>query len=173
MRALFLKRTGDPPILEVRDIPIPEPMHHQVLVRVTVCGFCHHDRSIMSGILRRGVASNVVLGHEISGIVEEIGSQVTSLNIGDHVVSILTEACGRCDRCNAGREHRCRNGEGIGHRRDGGFAEYAALTEQSLVRLPKGLDTVSSALLACPIGVALHAVQVLSLIHISEPTRPY
>ena len=168
MRALFLKQTGDPPILEVRDIRIPEPTAHQVLVKVIVCGFCHHDQSIMSGILRRGVASNVVLGHEISGIVEEIGSQVTSLSVGDHVVSILTEACGRCDRCNTGREHRCRNGQGIGHGRDGGFAEYVALTEESLVRLPEGLDTGSSALLACTNGVALQAVQVTAKVKPGE-----
>lgn len=168
MRALFVERTGDPPILEVRDIPIPEPSPHQVLVKVSVCGFCHHDRSVMAGILRRGVASNVVLGHEISGVVEEVGSQVTSLRTGDHVVNILTEACGRCDRCHTGREHRCRDGQGIGHGRDGGFAEYAVLTERSLIRLPEGLDSVSSALLACPIGVALQAVQVTAKVKPGE-----
>ena len=114
----------------------------------------------MAGVLRRGVAPAVVLGHEISGVVEETGSQVTSLNPGDHVASILTEACGHCDRCNAGREHRCRNGQGIGHGRDGGFAEFTALSEHSLVKLPDGLEPVSSSLLACPVGVAIHAVQV-------------
>ena len=168
MRALFLKQTGDPPVLEIRDVPIPEPASDQVLVRVTVCGFCHHDRSVMAGILRRGVAPNVVLGHEISGVVEEIGSQVTSLSAGDHVVNILTEACGSCDRCHTGREHRCRNGQGIGHGRDGGFAEYTVLTEQSLVRLPEGLDATSSALLACPIGAALQAVQVTAKVKPGE-----
>ena len=165
MRALFLKQTGDPPILEVRDIPIPKPSAHQALVRISVCGFCHHDRSVMNGTLRRGVASNVVLGHEISGVVEEIGTQVTSLSTGDYVVSILTEACGHCDRCKVGREHRCRNGKGIGHGRHGGFAEYIVLTEQSLVKLPDGLDSVSSALLACPLGVALQAVKVTAKVN--------
>ncbi len=160
MRALFLKQAGDPPILEVRDIPIPEPAPHQALVRVTACGFCHHDRSVMAGILRRGVAPDVILGHEISGVVEEIGSEVTSLNPGDHVASILTEACGHCDRCNLGREHRCRKGRGIGHARDGGFAEFIALSEHSLVRLPNGLNRVGSSLLACPIGIALQAINV-------------
>ena len=168
MRALFLQQTGDPPILEVRDVPIPKPAPHQVLVRVTACGFCHHDRSVMAGILRRGVAPNVVLGHEISGVVEEIGDQVRSLHPRDHVASILTEACGRCDRCKTGREHRCRNGHGIGHGRDGGFAEYVVLTEQSLVKLPEGSDTVSSAILACPLGVALQAVQVTAKVEPKE-----
>ncbi len=113
----------------------------------------------MAGVLRRGVRSGVILGHEISGLVVETGNDVTGLREGDRVVSILTEACGHCDRCSTGREHRCRDGEGIGHGRDGGFAEYAALSEHSLVKTPEGVDPVGAALLACPMGVALQAVQ--------------
>jgi len=159
MRALYVKQAGDPPVLEIRDVPIPEAGPRQVLVHVTACGFCHHDRSVMAGLLRRGVAPDVILGHEISGVVETAGSDVTGLKTGDRVVSILTEACGRCDRCDNGREHRCREGQGIGHGRDGGFAEYVALSEYSLVKLPEGLDPVGAALLACPMGVALQAVR--------------
>ena len=145
--------------MAVVDIPTPEPGPRQVLVQVTACGFCHHDRSVMTGVLRRGVEPGVILGHEISGVVVETGSEVGGLREGDRVVSILTEACGQCDRCASGREHRCREGEGIGHGRDGGFAEYAALSEHSLVKVPEGVDPVGASLLACPMGVALHAVQ--------------
>ena len=129
------------------------------MVRVTACGFCHHDRSVMAGVLRRGVASDVILGHEISGVVESTGSEIAGLKTGDRVVSILTETCGRCDRCTNGREHRCREGLGIGHGRDGGFAEYVALSEHCLVKVPEGLDPIGAALLACPMGVALQAVR--------------
>ena len=154
-----MKQTGDPPVLEIRDVPIPEAGPRQVLVRVTACGCCHHDRSVMAGVLRRGVASDVILGHEISGVVESTGSEIAGLKTGDRVVSILTEACGRCDRCTNGREHRCREGLGIGHGRDGGFAEYVALSEHCLVKVPEGLDPIGAALLACPMGVALQAVR--------------
>jgi len=154
-----LKQPGDPPVLEVIDVPTPSPGPRQALVRVTACGFCHHDRSVMAGVLRRGVGPGVILGHEISGLVVETGNEVTGLREGDRVVSILTEACGHCDRCANGREHRCREGEGIGHGRDGGFAEYVALSEHSLVKAPEGVDPVGAALLACPMGVALQAVQ--------------
>ena len=147
MRALYVKQAGDPPVLEVLDVPMPEAGPRQALVRVTACGFCHHDRSVMAGVLRRGVAPRVVLGHEISGVVEATGSDVTELKPGDRVVSILTEACGRCDRCAGGREHRCRDGEGIGHGRNGGFAEFVALSEHSLVKAPEGLDPIGAALL--------------------------
>ena len=154
-----MKQTGDPPVLEIRDLPIPEAGPRQVLGRGTACGFCHHDRSVMAGVLRRGVASDVILGHEISGVVESTGSEIAGLKAGDRVVSILTEACGRCDRCTNGREHRCREGLGIGHGRDGGFAEYVALSERCLVKVPEGLDPIGAALLACPMGVALQAVR--------------
>lgn len=145
--------------MEMVDIPTPRPEPHQALVRVTACGFCHHDRLVMAGLLRRGVGPGVILGHEISGLVAETGSEVSGLREGDRVVSILTEACGHCDRCANGQEHRCREGEGIGHGRNGGFAEYAALSEHSLVKAPEGVEPMGVALLACPMGVALQAVQ--------------
>jgi len=154
--------------LEVRDVPTPKPAPKQALVRVLACGFCHHDRSVMAGVLRRGVAPGVVLGHEISGVVEETGGDVITLAPGDRVVSILTEACGSCDRCTSGREHRCREGQGIGHGRDGGFAEFTALSEHSLVKIPEGLDPVSACLLACPMGVALQAVGVTAQVKPGE-----
>ena len=93
-------------------------------MRVAACGFCHHDRLVMSGTLRRGVRPGIVLGHEIAGLVAEVGDGVSRVRPGDRVVSLLTNVCGHCDRCLAGREHRCRHGEGIGHGRNGGFAEY-------------------------------------------------
>ncbi len=161
MRALFLDRPGRPPGLSVRDIAVPEPKPGEVLVKVEACGFCHHDLSVMAGVLRRGVEPGLILGHEISGTVAALGDGIEQVKLGDHVVSILTAACGRCDRCLNGLEHRCRVGRGIGHGRQGGFAEYCALPEFGLVVLPEDMDMDMdlAALLACPIGVSLQAVQ--------------
>ena len=127
-------------------------------MRVAACGFCHHDRLVMSGVLRRGVRPGVALGHEISGVVVEVGAETDRVRPGDRVVSLLTNACGYCERCRAGNEHRCRLGEGIGHGRNGGFAEYVAVSQHSLARLPETLDLTAAALLACPAGVALQAL---------------
>ena len=154
-----------PPHLSVGELPAPRPGAGEALVRVVACGFCHHDRLVMAGTLRRGVRSGVVLGHEIAGVVEELGDGVTRVRPGDRVVSLLTNACGECDRCRAGREHRCRNGEGIGHGRNGGFAEFVVVSQHSLVALPDGLDLTAASLLACPAGVAL---QALSAVEVSE-----
>ena len=163
MRALMLDTPGNPPRLSVVDLPTPRPEPGEALVRVAACGFCHHDRLVMAGVLRRGVMPGAVLGHEIAGTVEEVGADVGLVRPGDRVVSLLTSACGQCDRCRGGREHRCRYGEGIGHGRHGGFAEFVAISQHSLVRLPAELDLTTASLLACPAGVALQALQAVQV----------
>ena len=158
MRALIVETPGNPPRLAVADVPQPRPGPGEVLVRVAACGFCHHDLLVMTGTLRRGVAPGVVLGHEIAGVVDDVGEGVTRVRTGDRVVSLLTDACGSCDRCLSGLEHRCRNGAGIGHGRNGGFAEFVVLSQHSLVQLPGALEFPAASLLACPAGVALQAL---------------
>ena len=157
----MLETPGTPPLLSVADLPVPTPGTGEALVRVAACGFCHHDRLVMSGTLRRGVIPGVVLGHEIAGVVEEVGADVDRIRPGDRVVSLLTNACGQCDRCSTGREHRCRNGEGIGHGRNGGFAEYVTVSQHSLASLPDTLELTAAALLACPAGVSLQALSAV------------
>ena len=159
----MLEEPGTPPRLSVVDLPVPRPGPGEALVRVAACGFCHHDLLVMNGTLRRGVRPGTVLGHEISGVVEDLGEGVNLVSPGDRVVSLLTSACGHCDRCLSGREHRCRNGEGIGHGRHGGFAEYVALSQHSLVLLPETLDLTLASLLACPAGVALQGLTAVGV----------
>ena len=184
MSALSVVKTGRPPVLDMARKPTPAPGPGEVLLRVDACGFCHHDLLVTGGTLRRGVAPGVTLGHEIAATVVAVSAapapdaapNVTpgamsnaapdaapaawsAWRPGDRAVSLLTAACGRCDRCRAGREHRCRVGGGIGHRRDGGFAGYIALPATALVPIPPGIPPEQAALLACPAGVALHAVE--------------
>ena len=158
MSALSLVEAGNPPTLAMVKRKVPTPGPGEVLLRVDACGFCHHDYLVMTGTLRRGVAPGVVLGHEIAGTVVSSGTGATLFQEADRVVSLLTAACGRCARCMAGREHRCVNGVGIGHGRDGGFAEYVALPETALVAVPNGISHERAALLACPAGVVLSGV---------------
>ena len=168
MRALVLEEGGQHPKLAVRNLPEPELGPHDVLVRVAACGLCYHDVLVMRGVLRRGVKPQVVLGHEIAGRVEKLGPLVTSVAVGDPVASILTDACGLCDRCRMGREHRCRNGQGIGHSIDGGFAEYVKVREHSLAVLPPDMDLVQASILGCPMGVALQALDDVAHLQAGE-----
>ena len=155
MTALTVVKTGRPPRLAIDERLTPAPGPGEALLRVEACGFCHHDLLVMSGALRRGVVPGVILGHEIAGAVVAVGDGVTQFRTGERVVSLLTAACGQCARCLAGREHRCVAGAGIGHGRDGGFAEYVALPVSALVAVPDSIPPEEAALLACPAGVAL------------------
>ncbi|MBI4203222.1 MAG: alcohol dehydrogenase catalytic domain-containing protein [Chloroflexi bacterium] len=158
LRALTLETPGNPPKLAYRDVPDPELGPHDALLRVLACGLCHHDLLAMTGVLRRGIPSHAILGHEICGEVVKVGPAVTRISVGQHVVPLLTNACGQCERCRAGLEHRCLNGQGIGHGAPGGFAQYVALRETALVPVPNDLPSEQACLLACPMGVALQAL---------------
>ena len=159
MRALYVAEAAREPVLEVRDVPTPEAGADEVVVEVAAAGLCGHDIAIMTGLLRRGVDHGVVLGHEVSGRIAQVGDGVEALSVGDAVVASLTAACGACDRCAAGVDYRCRNGSGVGHGADGGFAEYLRLPAVSVTPLPDGVDLASACLIACPIGVAARAAK--------------
>ena len=159
MKALVLNSDGDAAGLEMRDIPTPEPASDEALVRVAACGVCYHDVAVVDGTLRRGVKPDVVPGHEVSGVVAATGDGVTSVRSGDRVVVALTTFCGECGRCAAGQEYRCPRGHGFGHGIDGGFAEYMRAPEASVIPLPEGIDLAQACLLACPIGVAISALE--------------
>ncbi len=163
MNALTVVQTGRPPRLAIEKRPVPMPAPGEALLRVDACGFCHHDLLVMAGTLRRGVAPGVILGHEIAGTIVDAAGGVTQFRPGDRVVSLLTAACGQCARCLAGREHRCLAGAGIGHGRDGGFAEYVALPVSALVTIPNNISAEEAALLACPAGVALSGIEAVGV----------
>lgn len=153
---LTLVEPGVPPTLAEVSRPIPVPGPGEVLVRVDACGFCHHDLLVISGVLRRGVRPGVALGHEVAGTVVAAAQDAEAIPVGTRIVSLLTAACGRCERCRSQQEHRCLVGEGIGHGRDGGFAQYIALPESALVTVPDNIPAAAAALLACPVGVAIN-----------------
>ena len=160
MQALFVRNPGQVPDLEVREVDTPTPRAGEVLVEVDSAGLCGHDIAIMTGLLRRGVDHNVILGHEISGRIAQVGEGVSGISAGDAVVASLTAFCGECDRCTSGLDYRCRVGRGVGHGRNGGFAEYVALPARSVMPVPEGMDLTGAALLACPIGVCVRALAV-------------
>ena len=159
MKALFVKQPGDSPEFEIRELPQPTARSGQVVLKVEAAGLCGHDIAIMTGLLRRGVDRDVVLGHEISGRVAEVGDGVDGLSVGDPVVASLTAFCGQCDRCAAGLDYRCRYGRGVGHGLNGGFAEYVRLPSRGVTPIPNDMDIIGAALLACPIGVCVRAVK--------------
>ena len=168
MKALFVKEPGPEPEFEVREVDTPEAGARDVVVEVRAAGICGHDIAIMTGLLRRGVDHDVILGHEISGTVAQVGSDVTVPSEGDPVVASLTASCGRCDRCSSGLDYRCWYGTGIGHGVNGGFAEYIKLPATSVTALPPNVDLLCACLIACPIGVCVRAAKSVARIAAGE-----
>ena len=168
MKALVLLQSGTVPKVEISDLAVPTPRSGEVLVKVESCGFCYHDYLVMSGQLRRGVKEHVVLGHEISGTIVDVGENVSSALVGNRVVSLLTNSCGVCTRCRQGMEHRCLYGIGIGHGCDGGFAEFVVVSEHSVVVVGESLSFNQAALLACPIGVVVRGIKEVAKVREGE-----
>ena len=168
MKALVLAEAGETPKFRIEDRELPALGSGDVLVKVNACGICYHDVLVMQGILRRGVKENVVLGHEISGTVAQLGSNVVDFQVGEPVASIFTEPCTECKYCLQGMEQRCANGRGIGHRIDGGFAEYVKLDQNALVSLSSDIDLDQACILGCPIAVAYNAIKDVAKLQAGE-----
>ena len=157
MKALILKEPGAKPDIRVVDSPEPSLTSDGVIIKVAASGICHHDISVMDGTLRRGTKTDVILGHEISGTVVDVGVDVKDINLGENVVTTLTSSCGVCDTCQNGRDYLCGYGHGYGHGIDGGFAEYIGVGQQNVIKVGN-IDLEQAALLACPIGVCIRAL---------------
>src|SRR5207237_10899192 len=105
MKAAVLHEVNKP--LAIEDVSVPNPGSREILIRTKVAGLCHSDLHFMEGLYPHPLPA--VLGHESAGIVEEVGSDVTYVQPGDHVVTCLSVFCGTCDNCTTGRPVLCTN----------------------------------------------------------------
>jgi S-(hydroxymethyl)glutathione dehydrogenase/alcohol dehydrogenase len=167
---------GEP--LTEAEVELAEPAPDEVLVRVTDSGICHSDRTVHLGTQDRPLP--LILGHEAAGVVVRVGSQVSGLAPGDHVVGSASASCGRCPWCARGLPQHCADkgqvrADGSARlRRDGrevhafvglgGFADHMLVSERALVRLPPQMPLDKAALLGCAVltgmGAVLHRAQV-------------
>jgi len=158
MKAVWIEGFGDPGVLRVGERPVPEPGAGDVRVRVEACGVCRHDVLTRSGAFPLTVLP-VILGHQIAGVVDAVGPEVTEPAPGDRVLSMVYQTCGRCPECLAGRQPLCRErprflGEDI----DGGYAQYVVAKADTWLALPDGLAVEAGAVLTCSAGTAYHAI---------------
>jgi propanol-preferring alcohol dehydrogenase len=130
-----------------RERPIPLP--GEVVVRVRACGVCRTDLHIVDGELPPGDIP-IVPGHEIVGVVDQVGDGVAGLAAGDRVgIPWLGYACGECAYCRGGRENLCRIARFTGYTIDGGYAEYAVADARYAFTLPDGYSDAEAAPLLC------------------------
>ena len=156
MNAVRLVRPGQP--LELHDVPIPVPGPHDVLVRVKAAGICHSDAHYRAGISSVG-SLPLTLGHEVAGIVEQIGGAVETAKPGDRVCLHYLATCGDCDWCRAGNEQFCQDAQMIGKHRAGGYAEFILMPARSVFALPDEVPFPQGAILMCSSATSLHALR--------------
>lgn len=142
----------------VREISIPEIDKQEVLIRVAACGVCGTDIHICHGDKGSAeVIPPVVLGHELSGIVEKVGRDVTTIKIGDHITVDPNIYCGKCHYCQNGKKQMCENLSAIGVTRNGGFAEYCIVPEQQCIHLNDKIPLEYGAMTE-PLACCIHGV---------------
>ncbi|MGI9264484.1 MAG: L-threonine 3-dehydrogenase, partial [Gammaproteobacteria bacterium] len=163
MRAL-VKAKAEPGIW-LEDIPKPEPGHNDVLIRVNKTAICGTDIHIYNW--DEWAASTIpvpmAVGHEFSGVVEAIGSEVRGLEPGDRVSGEGHITCGHCRNCRAGRRHLCRNTIGVGVNRQGCFAEFLSIPASNVFPLPDVISDEIASILD-PLGNATHTALSFDLV---------
>ncbi|HOJ60467.1 MAG TPA: zinc-binding dehydrogenase [bacterium] len=146
--------------VELREIPIPQPSRGNVLLKIAAAGICGTDVHQYLNEHSWPVNLPVVMGHEFSGIVHEVGEGVRSFAPGDRVVcETAAVICGDCYYCRTGRYHFCEHRKGFGQLQDGGFTQYVQVPVRCLHRVPKNLPLHLAALTE-PSCVAYHATAV-------------
>lgn len=155
MRALVKTRPG--PGLEMVEVERPAVGPKDVLIRISKTAICGTDLHIWNWDkwAEKTVPVPLTVGHEYCGYIEELGSGVTDLAVGDYVSGEGHIVCGRCRNCLAGRRHLCPNTEGVGIQRPGAFAEYLSLPYNNVYRLAPEIPPRLAAMFD-PLGNAVH-----------------
>jgi alcohol dehydrogenase, propanol-preferring len=160
MKAAVLERAQAP--LCIKDVPRPPVGPRDVLVRVHACGVCHTDLHLADGLFQSFGYDPFPLipGHEIAGVVEEVGAEVQGLAVGTRVGVYWWLSCGGCRYCLAGEEEACLEGlarmRATGLTRDGGYAELVCVPAEFALPLPPGLEFTAAAPFCCA-GLTVYA----------------
>ncbi|MEE8633257.1 MAG: zinc-dependent alcohol dehydrogenase family protein [Methyloceanibacter sp.] len=147
MQAMVLEAVGKP--LKPTELPVPKPEADQILLEVLACGVCRTDLHIVDGELDQPKLP-LVLGHEIVGRVEALGSGVKGFEIGERVgVPWLGFTDGTCPYCVSGRENLCDDPRFTGYQINGGYAAYTVADARYCFKLPDGYSDAEAAPLLC------------------------
>lgn len=137
---------------------MPSPGAGEVLLRVRAAGICHTDVHYRAGKSPVGPLPRTP-GHEVAGVVEQVGSGVANARVGDRVCVHYVLSCGRCYYCTSGNEQFCAQGSMVGRYVDGGYAEYMAVPERNTIGLPGEIPFEQGAIMMCSSATAFHALR--------------
>lgn len=147
---------GQPLIME--EVSLPQPGPNDVRVRVKAAGICHSDAHYRAGHSPVNPLP-LTLGHEVAGVVDTIGNDVSNVQPGDRVCIHYLATCGTCDYCRQGNEQFCGKGAMMGKHRDGGYAEYVVMPAKSILHLPEEVPFAQGAILMCSAATSFHALR--------------
>mgnify|MGYP005810081421 CR=1 FL=1 len=165
MKAMIIARIA--PVntrsLESDDLPMPSPKPGEVLIRVKACGVCHTELDEVEGRLSPPNLP-VVPGHQVVGIVEEVGPSVTLHKVGDRVgVAWIFSACGSCTFCKKGLENLCPKAKFTGLDMNGGYAEFMVAQERFAYSIPERFEDLEAAPLLCAGVIGYRALRLSNL----------
>ncbi|MEM2896220.1 MAG: alcohol dehydrogenase catalytic domain-containing protein [Candidatus Bathyarchaeia archaeon] len=165
MRAAVIHAPRD---IKVEEVPVPKIKPNEALIRVKVCAICPSDLRLFLGTRRtlsieaKAKAERTdypkIVGHEVSGIVEEVGEEVTNFSEGDRVVADMLARCGKCYYCVRGMGNLCLNPGPLA----GAFAEFTKASEQNLFKVPSDVSFEEAALTE-PLACCINGVERLSI----------
>ena len=149
MRAVVLNGPND---FAPTDIPKPVIGDNDMLLEMKKAAICGTDMRILAGTKTKGVRYPSVIGHEMCGVISEVGKNVTGFQVGDKVSIANVIPCGSCPACLAGRENACMNRKAIGYEFNGGFEEYVLIPEIAIksgnvIKLPEDVSFTAGALI--------------------------
>ena len=156
MKAAVLRKFGEPVTIEEKPVPTPGP--GEVLVEVRASGLCVSDLHIQDGMIGT-VRLPYTPGHEMAGIIAEVGEGVTHVNVGDHIVSAIDITCGTCRYCLSGRTNLCRNLVRVGFERDGSHEEYCVIPAKNAYRVADSVPFDQMTSITDAVGCMYNAIK--------------
>ena len=164
MKAMVLKKIAqvETKPLELEELPIPKPDSNEILIKVSTCGICHTELDEIEG--RKKPKLPVVLGHEVIGYVDRLGSKIKKFKVGDRVgVAWIYSSCGRCKFCTSGRENLCPDFKATGCDADGGYEEYMVVSEKFAYLIPDIFSDFEAAPLMCAGAIGYRALKLTGI----------
>ena len=153
---MFQAVMTQPGKIEIRDLPRPRAQPGEVLIQVKRIGVCGSDIHVYHG-LHPYTSYPVVQGHEVSGVVAELGEGMRGFAPGDTVVFMPQVTCGECYPCRHGMYHICDHLKVMGFQTSGAAQEYFAVKAEMVLKLPSGVSLDQAAMVE-PVSVAVHAL---------------
>src|SRR5260370_5595631 len=156
MKAIVFEQHGSPHVLKYIDVPQPAIKPNEVVVRVKACALNHLDLGVRLGLPGVPFPLPHIPGSDVAGEIAQVGSEVTSVRVGQKVVLAPGVTCGKCPACVSGLDNRCRYFTNLGYMIDGGCAEFVCVPEVNCLPYPENLSFEEAAAVPLVFQTAWH-----------------